>query len=62
MGRRGGTLRRAQLTVVVAAWAYAAATRSGMDVQLQVLTGGHTWQVWGRGLGSALPGSVTGRA
>lgn len=28
---------------------------AGMDVQLQVLPGGHTWEVWGPGLGAALP-------
>jgi len=28
---------------------------AGMDVQLQILPGGHTWQVWGPGLTAALP-------
>jgi S-formylglutathione hydrolase FrmB len=34
---------------------YAACQAAGMDVQLQVLPGGHTFRVWGPGLSAALP-------
>jgi S-formylglutathione hydrolase FrmB len=33
----------------------AACRAAGMDVQLHTRPGGHTWEVWGPGLGDALP-------